>query len=618
MDSKTKKTNIMKTLKFISSALVLGLVLLFSGCADDDDFKVAPTSEDAAFTFTIDPENPNRVIFKATVSDDNWYTHWDFGDNSSAEGYEASKIFFDSGDYNVRFKVFTEGGVAESIQTIVINEDLQAPNLIENGEFDGSDPWVVLPISDGVDVSFENNNAQWTGGSFGQVGIYQPIQVLANNEYQISMNIKGGPLTDSWFEVYVGMETPVPGQDYADGGMRLALNTWDGCGAEPFDGDFAEYSCVGTGATFEFTTAGTAYLVIRGGGSDYGAEGVTIDNVNIRSLGSFELAVVAGFTFETSNLTSTFTNTSANATDYSWDFGDGSGTSTDQNPNYTYAAGGTYAVTLTASSGAQATDSTQDITVVESGADPVSGYTVETSNLTATFTNTSANATSYSWDFGDGSATSTDEDPVYTYAAEGTYTVTLTATNDASVSDEFTSDVTVEEAVVTNLITNGSFDNESGWTIINIDPTDSGQASVAIADGVAKFSETVSPTDPWKHWAIYTEVSLEPGTYKFDMNMTYVDINDVWGEVYIGATQPVENTGDYNGDQQVMRAYNAWDCPDLKTYSGSAVAGGCDPNANPGQFEITSAGTYYLLFRTGGAQWGPEGIVLDNWSLLQL
>lgn len=609
----------MKTLKFISSALVLGFVLLFAGCADDDDFKVAPTSEDASFTFSFDPENPNRVIFNAIPSDDNWYTHWDLGDNSSAEGYEPSKVYLTAGDYNVRFKVFTEGGEAESIQTVVINQDFQGPNVLQNGEFNGSAPWTILPISDGIDVSFENNEAQWTGGS-GHIGIYQQFQVLENNLYQISMDIKGGPLTDSWFEVYVGMEVPVDGQDYADGGIRLGLNTWAGCGAEPFEGDFTAISCAGTGATFEFSSAGTAYIVIRGGGlsgSSYAGDGVIIDNVAVRSLESSELPTVAGFIFDSSDLTTSFTNTSSNTAIYAWDFGDGIGISTDENPTYTYTTGGTYSVTLTASNETESVEITQDVTVTDPAGAPVANFTFETNNLTGTFTNTSTNGSSYAWDFGDSSGTSTDESPVYTFTQEGTYTVTLTATNNG-LSDEFTSDVTVEEEVVTNLITNGSFDTESGWTIINIDPTDSGQASVAITDGVAKFSETVSPTDPWKHWAIYTEVSLEPGTYQFDMNMSYTDINDVWGEVYIGATQPVENTGDYNGDQQVMRAYQAWDCPDLKTYSGSAVAGGCDPEANPGQFEITSAGTYYLLFRTGGGQWGPEGIVLDDWSLVLL
>lgn len=528
----------MKLIKFLSWTFIVGIIFISTGCADDAEEAVAPpTSEDAIFTFEFDSENPNKVYFSATPNDANWYTHWDFGDNTSAEGYEASKIFFDSGDYDVRFRIFTEGGVAESIQTVVITDDFEAPNLIQNGEFNGSDPWIVLPISDGINVSFDNNEAKWTGGSWGQVGIYQPIQVLANNEYQISMDISGGPLTDSWFEVYVGMETPVEGQDYTDGGMRLALNTWEGCGGEPFDGDFAVYSCVGTGSTFEFTTAGTAYLVIRGGGANYGSEGVTIDNVTVRSLGSFALAVVSDFEFETTDLTTTFTNTSANATSYSWDFGDGTGTST-------------------------------------------------------------------------------EEDPEYTYAEAGTYTVTLTATNDAAVSNEISIEVTVEEPVFTNLITNGGFDDSSGWTIINIYETDNGIGSVTIADGVVTFAETQSPSD-WKHWAIYTQLTLDPGVYQFDMDMTYTDINDVWGEVYIGATQPVENTGDYNGDQYVLKAYNAWECGDLKTYSGPAVAGGCDETSNPGQFEITTTGTYYLLFRTGGGQWGTEGIVLDNWSLLR-
>ena len=43
-----------------------------------------------------------------------------------------------------------------------------------------------------------------------------------------------------------------------------------------------------------------------------------------------------------------FTNTSLNAVSYAWDFGDGSVAVTDAAPVYTYAAAGTYTVTLTA------------------------------------------------------------------------------------------------------------------------------------------------------------------------------------------------------------------------------------------------------------------------------
>ncbi len=109
--------------------------MIVSACSDDDKTVVAPISEDAAFTYTFDSENPNKVIFTADPAVETWNTHWSFGDNSFAEGLEASKIYLKKGDYDVRFKIFTEGGTAESIQTIVINEDFQGPNIIKNGEF---------------------------------------------------------------------------------------------------------------------------------------------------------------------------------------------------------------------------------------------------------------------------------------------------------------------------------------------------------------------------------------------------------------------------------------------------------------------------------------------------
>lgn len=163
-----------------------------------------------------------------------------------------------------------------------------------------------------------------------------------------------------------------------------------------------------------------------------------------------------------------------------------------------------------------------------------------------------------------------------------------------------------------NLITNGTFDDATGWTVVNQYGTDSTNGSVTFASGEVTI-EKIDPLDGgWIHMGFYTSVTLTVGWYQFDMDMTFDGINEIWGEVYIGATEPVQNA-EYSGDQQVIKAYNAWDC--IKTYTGSAVAAGCD-SSSPGKFEITSNGAYYLLFRTGGNSFGTSGVTIDNMTLI--
>ncbi|MEM1325000.1 MAG: PKD domain-containing protein [Bacteroidota bacterium] len=68
---------------------------------------------------------------------------------------------------------------------------------------------------------------------------------------------------------------------------------------------------------------------------------------------------------EADNFTINFTNNSISATDYEWNFGDGN-TSTAKNPSNTYAAVGTYTVTLTASDKlGQTNTTTQEVAVEE-------------------------------------------------------------------------------------------------------------------------------------------------------------------------------------------------------------------------------------------------------------
>ena len=133
----------------------------------------------------------------------------------------------------------------------------------------------------------------------------------------------------------------------------------------------------------------------------------------------------------------TFTDQSTGApTAWSWTFGDG-GTSTVQSPVHTYAAAGTYSVTLTASNagGPNSLTKTNYITVnpAPPPPPPVAAFSADvtsgTAPLAVTFSDQSTGVpTSWSWTFGDG-ATSTVQSPLHSYAAAGTYSVTLTATN---------------------------------------------------------------------------------------------------------------------------------------------------------------------------------------------
>ncbi len=252
--------------------------------SEEENIIPAPSIDNAIFSYTTNPENPNEITFTADPSVETWFTHWDFGDNTSAEGMTAEKIFYQKGDYEVRFKIFTKGGTAETTQTITIENDIVEPNLVLDGGFDIGQAWGQLPISDGVSVSFQNGTAIWSGGGWGHFGLFQPMDIEANTTYQIQMDVAGGGASDCWFEVYVGKTVPQAGVDYTDGGMRLGLSTWDGCGVEPYNGALTQLSCSNgaSDGTFEFPESGRVYLVIRSGGGYLGDNGITVDNVKVR------------------------------------------------------------------------------------------------------------------------------------------------------------------------------------------------------------------------------------------------------------------------------------------------------------------------------------------------
>jgi len=184
------------------------------------------------------------------------------------------------------------GGVLSSAATqtvVVTTSDPNAGNIIKGGKFaTASDiaQWTIANPSSSATWSFANGKATLTATGSNGNGIYQAISVVAGKTYQINMLASStSGCVDTWFEIYCGYGTPVPGTDYSEGGKLYSINTWDGSGKTAFSG---KISTIGTVAAdnkgvFTATKTGTVYLMIRGGGSDM-KSGISITNVEFRGI----------------------------------------------------------------------------------------------------------------------------------------------------------------------------------------------------------------------------------------------------------------------------------------------------------------------------------------------
>jgi PKD repeat protein len=136
--------------------------------------------------------------------------------------------------------------------------------------------------------------------------------------------------------------------------------------------------------------------------------------------------------------------------EFSWDFGDGT-EGTGETPEHTYAAPGTYKVTMTPTdglTGATSPPATMTFTVDEP---PIAAFTFAPSKPAEggavkfdaeTSEDPDGSITEYAWSFGDGK-TGSGEKPENTYAAPGLYTVTLTVTDSTSQEASVTHQVAV-------------------------------------------------------------------------------------------------------------------------------------------------------------------------------
>lgn len=251
---------------------------------------------DASFTVTPVSGKPNYYVLKADPTGVQ-SVQWDLGDGGGLNpGKMVDTVFYpDAGTYTVSMQALAYIGGAtktSSPQTInVATSDPRSGNLVLGGKMlPGDDAhWTHFVIGGGQPIVFDSTKNVMTANESGynQGAVYQAVNLTAGQKYMVDMIVSGSGATNTWFEVWVGSDKPVPGSDYNNtttGSNRISLNTWSGCGTAAFNGKLSAISCAGSGDPFTVPTTGTYYLVIKCGGQDTGLTGISFTNVTLRGV----------------------------------------------------------------------------------------------------------------------------------------------------------------------------------------------------------------------------------------------------------------------------------------------------------------------------------------------
>jgi len=358
--------------KYIFNLFILSLLFAFTACNEEFVLEEAPSEAEASFEVSESSKGENYVVL--TNTSDGFIKKWDFGNGASAEGSEVEAYFPFEGEYEVTLTVYSAGGSVSSSETIAITTtdpticNVEFLELLTGGcdQPDGK-TWVIdaeraghfgvgPPNAAGPDYYAAAANEKAGGG------LYNDEYTFILNQYQFIQETNG--------DIYLNpaQEGNFPGSFEPEVGDRKA----------PYDApeniNFAISENAEGQTVLSFNNNG--FIGYNTGVSTYTILSISENEMFIRfndaatpDLSWFHrlirkgyAPIEAGFTVETSELTASFTNTSLNAETYSWDFGDGA-TSTEENPTHTYAAEGTYSVTLDVSGPGQSATITQEVSV---------------------------------------------------------------------------------------------------------------------------------------------------------------------------------------------------------------------------------------------------------------
>ena len=263
--------------------------------------------KESTYSLETPPTATQVVIEKVAGADANHWilrnkstttgiAYWDLGNGAKVSGNEVIVFYPDVDTYTITLTLVTNGGMATSSvihsQTVA---DPKSGNLVKGGKL--ATPadiaqWTIQRINN-MDASIvfaggwaTVDNTPWT---WGQIAIYQPIQVVAGQKYKVDLAFKTKGVTNGWFKVYACTSQPVQMTEYTGNILVGEIGIWGEWATQgpPLSGLFSNInnpdSGLKSGGIVTFTTSGTIWLEIQAGAMELN-DGVSFTNISFRGV----------------------------------------------------------------------------------------------------------------------------------------------------------------------------------------------------------------------------------------------------------------------------------------------------------------------------------------------
>lgn len=386
-----------------------------------DSYVTVNTTPNAGFTSNV---NGLNASFSNTSTNATSYA-WDFGDGGNSTDANPTHAYTSDGVYTVVLSATNACGTVTSTQTVTIV-------TVPISAFSANTTSGCAPLSVQFNNLSSSNATAWAwsfpGGSPSTSNQQNPTVTYASpGTYSVTLIAANSAGSDT-----TTLNNYITANAGPTAGFTSSVNSFDvsftntSTNATSYAWTFGDGgSSTNANPTHTYSADGTYTVSMTATGpcgTNTFSQDVVISSIPVAGFNAQQTSGCAPLSVQFQD------QSSSNTTAWSWSFPGGTpSSSTEENPTVSYAAAGSYDVTLIVSN-PTGTDTITQNNFVSVGTGPSAGFASSTMGLTANFTNASNGATSYSWDFGDGES-STDANPSHTYAVDGIYTVVLTATN---------------------------------------------------------------------------------------------------------------------------------------------------------------------------------------------